>query len=323
MASHNPLEKGMLEQVLRASDLIGLLPWVTRNTLEVRGARWQHLPDVGFRQYNAGYTESTGDLEQWTEGVFPFGGDVFIEKQFTGGLENMLEDPAVTQMRMKLKALAMEFNFYFVEGVPALGGFTGIRHRIMNDLTARSRINLATAGDCLKVFASAATEHTFLDALHQGIKQVGGKANFILCNEHTYLAISGMLRRLGLLDTTKDNYERVVNSFMGAQIVDVGLRADQVTEIIVDTEDPGDAGNDATSLYIVRTGTPDGNEGTTGGDGLHGIQKNTLQAYDPLTGGEMEARPAYIRRIDWPVTIAIMGDQYCIARVYGFRMAAT
>ena len=78
-------------------------------------------------------------------------------------------------------------------------------------------------------------------------------------------------------------------------------------------------------MYAVRFGPVDPNTDDTkmDGEGLHGVQKNRLAVYDPLNGGEMEARPAYIRRIDWPITLSLLGDDFCIARVYGFRMRAT
>lgn len=323
-ASNDPLFKGVLLQILRTSDVIGKLPWITKKSLKIKGVRVQNLPTPGFRQWNAGYDEDTADLEEWTDGVFPFGLDIYLEKQFEN-IEEMIEAPSVTQSKAALRATAMEFNYNFVEGTPAGGGFTGIRVRVMDAGTpARCRISLASgAGDSLKVLASAANEHTFLDALHQAFKVVGGRADMIVCNESTYLALASVLRRLALLDTTKDQFDRTVMAFLGAQLIDIGTRADQATDIIPNTEDPGDGGDDATSLYVVRTGIPDGDASTVGGDGLHGIQKNELQVYDPLNGAEMESRPSYIRRIDWPVTVSQLGDQVSVARVYGFRPFAT
>lgn len=321
-ASEDKLEKGVLMQVLRASDVIGDVPWVTKNTLRVRGTRWQELPTPGFRQFNAGYDEDTGTLEQWTDGIFPFGMDIYIERQFKG-LDEMVEDAEVTQSLMALQAMAMEFNYYFIEGTPAGGGFTGLRHRIMGAAwPARCRVSLGTAGDTLKVFASAANQHTFLDGVHELIDAVGGKADCLYMNRNTRLLFSSLARRQGLLDTTKDQFDRVVESFMGAKLRDIGLRADQATEIILSTEIAGDDGTDSTSIYAVRYGTPNGDENVKGGDGLHGVQKNTLKVYDPLNGGEMEASPTYLRRIDWPVTVSPMGDNFCMARLYELTMAA-
>lgn len=318
-ASNDPLFKGVLLQILETSDVIAKLPWINKKSLKIKGVRVQNLPTPGFRQWNAGYDEDTADLEEWTDGVFPFGLDIYLEKQFEN-IEEMIELPSVTQSRAALRAVSMEFNYNFVEGVPAGGGFTGIRHRVMDAGTpARCRINLATTGDCLKVLASAANEHTFLDALDRAIKVAGGKADMIVCNEDTYMAITSIIRRLGLLDQHRDQFGRMVREYMGAQLVDIGTRADQATDIIPDDEDPGDGGDDSTSLYVVRTGTPDGDATTVGGDGLHGVQKNDLSVYDPLNGAEMESRPSFIRRIDWPVTVSQLGDQVSVVRVYGFR----
>ena len=319
-ASHDPLTKGILMQVARTSDVISLLPWVTYNKLVVKGARWQELPTPQFRQYNAGYSDDWGTLDQWTDGVFPFGLDIQIEKQYED-VEDLVEPASLTQAKMALRAVAMDFNYYFIEGDPAAGGFSGLRHRVMDATTpARMRIDLATAGDSLKVLASAANEHTFLDAMHEAVKKLGGRGGAFFMNETTYLGVTSVLRRLGLLQTNKDSFDRIVNDFMGFRLVDIGTRADQSTDIILGTEDPGDGGNDSTSIYGVRFGEPDGDSGTIGGEGVHGVQKNALEVYDPLNGNEMEDQPAYLRRIDWPVTVTPMGDLYSICRIYGFEM---
>jgi len=323
-ACRGSLERGVLMQIWRSSDVIGDIPWVTKKALTVRGVRMQELPTPGFRVFNGAYDEGTGKLEQWDDGVFPFGHDFYIEKRYQG-LDDMVEDPEVTQSLATLKAAAMEFNFYFIAGTPALGGFTGLRPRIMAaEWPAACRINLeSAAGDSLKVFASAANTHAFLDGVHEAVDAIGGKVDAFYMNRNTRLLFSSALRRQGLLDTTKDVFDRQVLSFMGAPLRDVGVRADQATEIISSTETCGDDGTDGTSIYAVRYGTPNGDESVKGGDGLHGLQMDTPQIYDPLNGGEMEARPAYIRRLDWPVTITPMGDNYCAARLYGFSMTAT
>ena len=318
--SNDPLTKGILMQVARSSDVIAKLPWVTYNKLVVKGARWQNLPTPGFRAFNAGYDEDHGELDQWTDGVFPFGMDIQIEKQYEN-VDDLVEPASLTQAKMALKATAMEFNYYFIEGTPAAGGFSGLRHRVMDaSYPARMRINLATAGDSLKVLASAANQNAFLDAMHEAHKKLGARRGAFFMNEETYLGVTSVMRRLDLLDKTKDQFDRVVYSFMGFELVDIGTRADQTTDIILGTEDPGDGGDDSTSIYGVRFGEPDGDSGTIGGEGVHGVQKNTLEVYDPLGGNEMEDLPAYLRRIDWPITVTPMGDLYSICRIYGFEM---
>jgi len=133
-------------------------------------------------------------------------------------------------------------------------------------------------------------------------------------NENTLLQFEAALRRTSpqLLSVNKDSFDREITSFGGIPMIDVGLLSDKSTEIITSTEDPGDGGNDATSIYALRIDTD---------DGLCGLQKegSTPEPYDPLGGAELESGPQYLRRIDWAVGLLNISN-YCIARIKGFRM---
>ena len=181
-------------------------------------------------------------------------------------------------------------------------------------MPSRQTINLASGGDALKVLASAANEKTYLDALHQAIKYCDG-ATHIFMNENTWLKHGSLVRDLGLTYNMVDMYERQWESFANIPLVDVGLKSDKSTEIIPNNEDPGDAGNDATSIYVARIDTD---------DGLCGIQLKgmDMNIYDPLGGKEMESKPSYLRRIDWAVGLT-SPSQYSIVRIKGFKMAAS
>lgn len=184
-------------------------------------------------------------------------------------------------------------------------------------MPSRMTINLAAAGDSLKVLASSTTEHQFIDAIHQANKFVDG-ATHILCNETTWLGLGQVARRLNLFQTLTDAIGKTWNSISsGSNIlpfVDVGLKSDKSTEIITNTEDPGDGGNDSTSIYVVRMDDE---------EGLHGIslEGHDLDVYDPLTGGEMESGPQKLRRIDWGVGLFNL-SQFVICRIKGFKIAA-
>jgi hypothetical protein len=175
-------------------------------------------------------------------------------------------------------------------------------------------IDLAVATVSLKVLASAATEKTFLDGLQQAIKVVDG-ATHIYCNETTWLKFGSVLRDLGLVYDVANLYDKIWNTFAGIPLIDVGLKGDKSTEIITNTEDPGNATLDSTSIYVTRQDTD---------DGLRGIQLSgmDMQVYDPLNGNEMEGGPQYLRRIDWAVGLFNQSN-YCMCRVKGFKMAAS
>lgn len=307
LVTHDPLKKGFIADLLRYSDLLRMVPITKEEGFQVNGHRWQTLPSSGFRKIGGGYTESTGTTEPVAETMAVLGGDIKVDKLLVG-------KQLALQSRMKAKSVAFAFNYNFINGDHAVDPdcFEGLKKRVSN-MPARMTIDLATAGDSLKVLADAASEQTYLDALHKAIKYVDGAGAF-LCNENTFLGLGRVLRRLGLLETYTDAYGKKWNAFAGVPFVDVGLKADKSTEIITDTEDPGDAGNDSTSIYTVNFDTV---------EGLHAIELESggLDVYDPLNGGEMEAGPQYLRRIDWPVGLFNL-SQYCICRIKGFKMAA-
>lgn len=311
-ASKEPMQKGFILDLLRHSELLAAIPFTGVDGLKVSDARWQTMPSAGFRKLNAGYTESTGTTEDVVETLALLGGDVKIDK-VGEKVAVKKEKPLVTQMKMKSKAVAFTFNDYFINGDHGVDpdGFEGLKKRVAG-MPSRQTINLASAGDSLKVLANATNEKTFLDALHQAIKYVDG-ATHIFCNETTYLKFGSLLRDLGLQYDLVEMYDRTWNSFNKVPLVDVGLKSDKSTEIITNTEDPGDAGNDATSIYLARVDKE---------DGLSGIQLNgmDIKVYDPLNGNELESGPQYLRRIDWAVGLT-SPSQYSICRIKGFKMA--
>jgi hypothetical protein len=311
--SKDPLRQAIIENLLRYSDLLAIVPFENVDALTSVAVRWQNLPTVGFRKFNAGYTESTGQTEQIEESIKFLGGDVDVDKAFTL-VKNVIQDPATTQTNMKLKALAYAFNYYAIKGSPAVDadGFYGLEYRV-DTLPARQKFAIGTAGTPFDVTASTANEHAFLDGLHKLSKVVGG-ADAFLMNEAMWLGVASVLRRLGLLDVTKDQFDREFSTFGGGKLIDVGVKADQATEIITDSEDPGDGGTDTTSIYAVKFGLD---------DGLVGIQINDMDAY--WVGGEdheLESKPVKRLRIDWGVGLAGFGSYYA-ARMYNLKPAGS
>lgn len=312
--SKDPTAKGFIADLLRASDLMRVVPFKAVPGLQVSGQRWQTLPDVAFRKIGGGYTEGTGNVEEIQETMAIMGGDVKIDRVLKLA-SNVIENPLETQMKMKAQSIAFKFVDTFVNGDQGVDAdsFEGIKKRVSN-APGRMTIDLASSGDALKVLNSSTTEHQFVDALHKAMKYVDG-ATHILGNETSYLGLGQVARRLNLYQVITDALEKKWETFDGVPMVDVGLKKDKSTEIITDTEDPGDGGNDGSSLYVVRMDTD---------DGLHAInlEGTTPDPYDPLSGGEMEAGPQMLRRIDWVLGLFNL-SQYSICRIKGFKMAAS
>lgn len=313
----NPLKRGFILDLLRYSDVLNAVPFVDAPGLRISGTRWQTLPSVGFRKVNGGYTESTGTVEEVQETLALLGGDIYIDRVFTQA-PGYAQNPLQVQMQMKAKAVAFQFNDSFINGDIASNpdAFDGLKKRVAG-MPARQTIDLAVAGDSLKVLANSANQHAFIDAVHKAVKYCDG-ATHIFCNETSFLGLGQTARRLNLFQTLTDalgrTWETISSGSSLVKFVDVGLKGDKTTEIIADTEDPGDGGNDSSSIYIVRMDSS---------DGLHGLQLAGLgmDIYDPTKGGEDPTAPRKIRRIDWATGIRNLSN-FCIVRVKGFKMAA-
>lgn len=337
--TQNPLGKAIILDLLRQCPMLQMIPIESIGGLKKTTTRWQTLPTASTRAIGAGYTEGTGTTEQVVDSLGVYGGDISVDQVLTK-VTDAIENPLETQSKMKVAAIAALINDHFINGDHSLGGsylngFEGLKKRISNQ-PARASISLESSGDSLKVLASAANEQTFLDALHAALHRVGAvatagptSANVVMfMNEATLLGVGQVLRRLGLLKTTEDAYGRVFDTFGPAKLMDIGLLADQTTEVITSTEATGDGGTDGSSIYTVRFGglvhkDASGKVSVMDDDGIKLLQLNgtSLEPYDLPHPGAGSA-PLLSKQIDWVIGLGQNG-RYSASRIYGFKMAAS
>ncbi len=307
------LRAGVMMHLLRYSPVMEGLPFENVSALSMIKTRVKDLPSVAWRKLNEGYTESTGSLEQVPENLKILGGDIDIEKVFMM-VTNVIESPAVTQTKMKLQAMAFEWNDTLINGNEETDAdeWNGLKYRV-SKLASRQTIKTDASSDgtgaSMKVMSSATTQHDWIDYLFSASRRVGGVQAWLM-NENTLEKFSSILRRQSLFATTQDSFDREITTFLGAPLIDMGLKSDKSTEIITNAETECND-NAGTSVYAVRYGLD---------EGLVGIQLNAMDAY--VVAEELESKPAKRIRVDWVNGIAHLGD-YCICRVQGFKMAAS
>jgi hypothetical protein len=280
-----PLRRGVISTLLEESYLMQIIPWETIGALSTTVIRIKSLPSVGFRAANEGYAESTGSVDQLSESVYPFGGDIDVDKIYVRNRAN-IEEPRALQTRLKLKAAAYEFQDYFINGDQAVNpkGFDGIKKRISNLAPSQTidAFSLDLSGD-----PTTANMNKFVDLLDQLIYSIEGhRPDVLLMNDQMLLKIWSVLRRLNLLNTAQDMFGREIFSYKGVRLIDVGVKADQTTKII-----PTTSGN--TDIYAVRFGSE---------EFVGGIQEYEMDVQDL---GELQEKPVYRLRIDWPIGIAM------------------
>lgn len=306
----NPLRKGIFMNLLRHAKIMELVPFEEVNALTNVAVRWTNLPSVSYRRINEGYTTSSGDVDQVYESVYILGGDIEMDVLFDKPQlkANYIVDPAKLQIDMKMKALAFQFNYDFINGDHTVDpdGFEGLKVRI-NNLPSRQKVRASATTDILDPTASAGNARLFLSKWEEAYYKAGGgevPANAILVNEAMKWGLGRVLRYLGtsvstVLDVTKDSFDREFPTYKGTPLVDMGLKADQSTEVIPVSETAEDAGADATSVYFVPFNME---------NGIHGIQIGGPEVRYPTGDSERETKPTKLIRFEWVLGLAGFGS---------------
>lgn len=302
----------VMDTLLMEASILELFPWETIGKLSTTVISYQALPSIGFRKINAGYSEAAGSLEHKTENISLMGLDMDCDIAIARAA-NTIGDARSIQRKMRLKALAYSFNDKFINGDPTSDPeeFKGIAARV-DDIAADypgQKIALGgTAGTHRDrgILYDTTASHNFLNKLDQLIYSIKGhNPNFLFMNKKMLLALRALLRKEKLLDNTRDMFDRVVDIYQSCRLIDIGVQANQTTEIITNTEDVDGSyvDNLATSIYAVKFGV---------GEFLWGIQEYPMEVRDL---GELESKPVYRDRLDWPLGLAHV-DPRSIARLY-------
>ena len=300
--AQNKTEVGVVQGLLVRSRAMQIIPWANTPGLNIRVSRVAALPTNAFRKINDAYSESAGSREQLEETVYPIGGYTDVDVLLIRNPSAFVSEKA-DQLDMRIAAMSYTFNDYFINGSQATDpdGFTGIKNRIASLPSTQS---IVAAANGLDVKASTANQNTFVDLLDQLIQtidnggEVGGKLAFWM-NDTSILGFSSTLRRLGLLDQSRDMFGRYVDAYKGIPFYDIGVKADQTTKIITNTETTG-ASNATTSIYLTKMMEGD-QDVDSGGQWLHGIQ---LYPMDVIDHGRLQTKPAERIEVDWPIGLA-------------------
>ena len=304
------LRKSVFDTLLMEANLLELVPWETIGALATTTVRYQDLPSFGYRKLNEGFSESTGHFEQKVETMSLGGLDIDTDKAIARA-KNTIADARAIQQTMALKSAAYQFNWKFIAGNPVtdVEEFKGIRLRI-DDIYAEGYTDqkFACNDTATGILNSQTTRFNFIQDLDKLIYAVKGhNPDALLMNKRMLLAVRSCLLRERLLTYSQDMFGRQIDMYGNTRLLDIGVRADQTTEIILNDESTAGAvaaSGACSSIYAVKFGI---------GMDLWGIQEYPMEVQDL---GELETKPAYRTRVDWPHGLADV-DPRCMSRIYG------
>lgn len=302
MLEERKLRRGVLANVAKASPVFSRIPWETGSGLNVTIVEVASLPAIHHRLIGGSATETKGRVSQRVFGMKIISDKITTDRQLLDE-PNLIQDPRALEVDLYTKSLAYEGTYYFINGDAATTPEepSGLSWYFTNDpRLANQDIN---AGG-LDVDANDAAMHTFLDYIHDALSRLdGGEADLIVCNRQTLLKMQSIFRRQKLMDVTKDQFDRRVDTFMGIPVVDAGVRAagarlrDETNYSIISKA------SGKNEIYFIRFGP----------QYVTGIQKKPLEV---KYLGESNATPeSVLTFIEWAYNPCCIMNPYGVARI--------
>lgn len=222
---------------------------------------------AGVRAINVEYEANEAKREKKTASAVIMGGSFQVDRvlQNTSGAV----DELAFQLEQKIKAVANEFHYLVINGNTAKGTFDGLAEMLSGTSNEiGSEVDVSTA-DLMTKNAQA-----FLDEVDYLLSQVDGP-NMLMMNGKMLTKFRGIARRAGYYERTKDDAGRVIETYNGVPIVNLGkyfngaTAVDAVADTAATTSELGKS-----DIYAVSLGL----------DGFHGISPTgtgVVQSYMP------------------------------------------
>lgn len=303
--SQSYLQKGVIETFVQSSPILDRIPFMTIQGNAYAYNEEKTLPGVAFRAVNAGYTESTGTVNQKTESLVILGGDADVDR-FIVQTRGDVNDQRAVQTAMKVKAASYLFQDTFFNGDVSVNAdsFDGLKKR----LTGGQVISTGTNGANV-VGSDTTTIHAFFDKLDELVAAVpglDGSNGALYANASIIGKIKSAARHISadvFVEKDVNGKRQVV--WNGIPVLDAGSTA-AGGAILPQTETQGSS-SVASSIYAVRFGQDEGDQAVTG------LTNGGVQVYDL---GELETKPALRTRIEFYTGVAVFGGK-AAARLTG------
>lgn len=201
------------------------------------------------RAINGSWTPNYARFIPKTASLTIFGGEIKWDRQIPNLYGDRMPNFLQHQAEAKARATYRKIEETLIEGDPAVdpNAFEGMR-LLANERTME--FNLGTSD----------REELTLSKLDEVLDAVYGSP-FILCSQWHRRKVNALMRAAGqsreMVDT---GFGRQIESYAGVPMV-VNQRRNDLSTILGFDEDPGDAGDDASSLYVINPIGPEEDQG--------------------------------------------------------------
>lgn len=267
MADH--VDQQVIDTFRRSSLLLDMLtfdnsisPGTGGSTLTYGYIQLQTPSTAATRSINSEYTAGEAKRVKKTASAVIMGGSFAVDRvlQDTSGAINEMN----FQLEQKIRATSNYFHNLAINGTSATSGtgyvantFDGLAKSLSgttNEFT--TSIDLSTSADMNSNYAS------FLDELDALVHAVDGTPSLLLMNGDMLLKVRSCARRAGYYERSRDGFGRVVETYNGIPMMDMGKYYNGTSTVdVISTSAASTTAAGSSSIYAVSLGL----------DGFHGI----------------------------------------------------
>lgn len=337
MAIEQPqLRKGIIMTLVESVMMQDRIPYETTGALQLPVTYLSGIPTVPLRHINEAATSVEATHNQLIETLHIIDTDIDIDPVLLDN-KHQIQPIEVVQTKAIVKAMGYRINDLMINGSPVVDAREpqGLLFRLANDVRFNGQTVNADTNTTPVGVSPAAADANFLtllnklDELLYLMDATDGTKNIIfIMNRQMVLTIWAGLRKLKLLDTTRDQFDREIGVYRGVPFIDIGFKASAavdgtpdaaaaaVNQIIGNNSDtPTGGGSNAYTasnvIYAVRLGE----------EYAMGLQQ-TAMVVKPI--GQIDTSPHYHRtNIRWVINPLAPFQKRAIARLVGFNTNAT
>ncbi len=223
---------------------------------------------AAVRSVNSEYTAGEAKREKKTTSAVIMGGSFKVDRVLQGTSGAI--DELAFQAEQKIKATSNYFHYLTINGAAAssatgyaAGTFDGLRK-----LLSGTSNEVASSVDISTAALMTSNAQAFLDEIDSFIALIDGGADMLMMNAKMLTRMRGIARRAGYYERDKDDFGRVVETYAGIPMVDMGKYYNGTASVdaVADTAATESAAG-TTDIYAVKFGL----------DAFHGIS--------PIGGG--------------------------------------
>ena len=230
---------------------------------------------AAVRTINSEYTPGEAKREKKTTNAVIMGGSFQLDRVLVGTAGAV--DELAFQAEQKIKATANYFHNAVINGTTA-DSFDGLKKLLAgteNEITCST--SLATSAEVDENY------NAFLDEMDALMGCLDGAPSMLLMNNAMLIKLRSIARRAGYYERTKDDFGRVVETYAGVPMVDMGKYYNGAESVDVVATESG-----KTAIYAVTLGLDAFHGISPTGDGVIHSYMPDLNAPGAVKTGEVE-----------------------------------